>query len=43
MSDSYLENLVPIDLNSEDRPKDIEALKLMIAFQRRFSLGVMEK
>jgi DNA-directed RNA polymerase beta' subunit len=31
MSDSYLDNLTPIDLNREDKPRDIEALKLMIA------------
>ena len=31
MSNSYLENLVKIDLNKEERPKDIEALRLRVA------------
>ena len=26
-----LENLIPIDLNKEERPKDIEALQLRVA------------
>ena len=31
MSNSYLENLARIDLNKEERPKDIEALRLRVA------------
>ncbi len=31
MGENYLENLVPIDINKEEKPKDIEALRLMIA------------
>jgi len=27
----FLENLIPIDLNSEERPKDIAALQLRVA------------
>ena len=46
MSNSYLENLVPIDLNSEERPKDIEALRLKVASPERilsWSYGEVKK
>ena len=46
MSNSYLENLVPIDLNSEERPKDIEALRLRVASPERilsWSYGEVKK
>ena len=46
MSNSYLENLIPIDLNSEERPKDIEALRLKIASPERilsWSYGEVKK
>jgi DNA-directed RNA polymerase beta' subunit len=46
MSDSYLDNLTPIDLNREDKPRDIEALKLMIASPERilsWSYGEVKK
>ena len=38
-----LENLIPVDLNSEEKPKDIEALQLRVAVQRKYSLGVLVK
>jgi len=43
---NYLENLIPIDLNSEERPKDIEALKLGIASPQKvlsWSYGEVKK
>ena len=46
MSNSYLENLTPIDLNSEERPKDIEALRLKVASPERilsWSYGEVKK
>ncbi len=46
MSDNYLENLEPINLNSEEKPKDIEALKLMIASPEKilsWSYGEVKK
>jgi len=46
MSNSYLENLVPIDLNKEERPKDIEALRLRVASPERiysWSFGEVKK
>ena len=46
MSNSYLENLVPIDLNSEERPKDLEALRLRVASPEKiysWSYGEVKK
>ena len=46
MSNSYLENLTPIDLNSEERPKDLEALRLKVASPERvlaWSYGEVKK
>jgi DNA-directed RNA polymerase beta' subunit len=46
MSNSYLENLVPIDSNSQERPKDIEALQLRVASPERilsWSYGEVKK
>ncbi len=46
MSDNYLENLEPINLNSEEKPRDIEALKLMIASPEKilsWSYGEVKK
>ena len=46
MSNSYLENLTPIDLNSEERPKDVEALRLRVASPERilsWSYGEVKK
>ncbi len=46
MSNSYLENLTPIDLNSEERPKDLEALRLRVASPERilsWSYGEVKK
>ncbi len=46
MSNSYLENLVPIDLNNQERPKDIEALRLRVASPERvlsWSYGEVKK
>ncbi len=41
-----LENLIPIDLNSEDKPKDIEALQLRVASPEKvlsWSFGEVKK
>ncbi len=46
MSNSYLENLVPIDLNKQERPKDIEALQLRVASPEKihsWSFGEVKK
>jgi len=46
MSNSYLENLVPIDLNTQERPRDIEALQLRVASPERvqsWSYGEVKK
>ncbi len=46
MSNSYLENLVPIDSNAQERPKDIEALQLRVASPERilsWSSGEVKK
>jgi DNA-directed RNA polymerase subunit beta' len=46
MSNSYLDNLTPIDLNSEERPKDLEALRLRVASPERilsWSYGEVKK
>jgi len=42
----YLDNLIPIDLNSEEKPRDIEALKLGIASPEKilsWSYGEVKK
>jgi DNA-directed RNA polymerase beta' subunit len=46
MMSNFLENLVPIDLNSEDRPNDIAALQLRVASPEKvlsWSYGEVKK
>ena len=43
---NFLENLVPIDLNSEERPSDIAALQLKVASPEKilsWSYGEVKK
>lgn len=46
MMNNILENLLPVDLNSEDRPQDIEALQLKVASPEKiisWSYGEVKK